>query len=81
MFNVHRTQLILEDWQYEKLRSLSEQQGRSISELLREILTKHLGSEARRVSERLAEVCGIAEGPEDLAREHDRYLYGEGEEA
>ena len=77
---VHRTQLILEEWQYEKLRSLSEQQGRSISDLVREILARHLGRGASRVADRLNEVSGIAEGPEDLAREHDRYLYGEGQE-
>jgi predicted DNA-binding ribbon-helix-helix protein len=32
---MHRTQLLLEDWQYRALKSLAERQGISISELFR----------------------------------------------
>lgn len=76
MFPMHRTQLLLEPWQYEKLRSLAERGGTSISAVVREILSEHLGARASRAAERLSDVEGIAEGPEDLGREHDRYLYG-----
>ncbi len=71
---------MLDDWQYVKLRSLSEREGRSISALVREILTERLGTGAARAADRLAEVEGVAEGPEDLGRDHDRYLYGRSRE-
>jgi hypothetical protein len=66
---------MLEDWQYEKLKALANRSGRSISDLVREILSGHFESGAR-AADRLSEVEGVAEGPEDLGREHDRYLYG-----
>lgn len=78
---MHRTQLMLEDWQYERLRSLSETQGRGISEVVREILTSYLTAGADQVQSRLDAVTGIAEGPADLGREHDRYLYGDSEDS
>ncbi len=71
---MHRTQLMLEEWQYEALRSRAEGEGRSISDLVRDILGAHLKQPKRG---RLALIEGVAEGPSDLAREHDRYLYGE----
>lgn len=71
---MHRTQLMLEEWQYEALRSRAESEGRSMSDLVRDILVVHLKQPKR---SRLALIEGVAEGPNDLAREHDRYLYGE----
>ena len=73
---MNRTQLMLEEWQYERLRALAEEQGKSLSALVREIVADHLGRRARRRRSRLADVEGVAEGPPDLGREHDRYLYG-----
>jgi predicted DNA-binding ribbon-helix-helix protein len=37
---MHKTQVVLEDWQYEALRSLAAQEHRSISDLVREMLTR-----------------------------------------
>lgn len=71
---MHRTQLMLEEWQYEALRGRAESEGRSISDLVRDILKAHLKQPQRG---RLSRIEGVAEGPSDLAREHDRYLYGE----
>ncbi len=72
---MHRTQLLLEEWQYEALRARAERESKSISALLREIVSQHLGRSAGKL--RLME--GVAEGPSDLAADHDRYLYGEEE--
>ena len=71
---MHRTQISLEEWQYEALRAQAEREGRSLAALIREILTKHLEPGAR---SRLGRIEGVAEGPSDLGRHHDRYLYGD----
>jgi len=77
MYDVmHRTQILLEQWQYDTLRSLAERRGTSLSALVRAILTEHLEEDARRAERRLSQIEGIAEGPADLGRDHDRYLYG-----
>lgn len=73
---MHRTQLLLEPWQYEALRARAEREGRSLSAVLRDILTEHLRGESGRAGARLAAIEGVAEGPPDLGRHHDRYLYG-----
>ena len=73
---MHRTQLLLEQWQHEALKTLAERQGRSLSALVREILTAHLEGSPRRAKRRLEQIEGVAEGPADLGRDHDRYLYG-----
>jgi len=73
---MHRTQVLLDDWQYAALKARAEQEGKSLSALLREILTLQLGPRKGK----LALMEGVAEGPPDLAADHDRYLYGEREE-
>jgi hypothetical protein len=42
MSTLHRTQLLLEAEQYEALAEFAEQEGRSISDLVREIVRRHL---------------------------------------
>jgi hypothetical protein len=73
---MHRTQILLDEWQYDALKARADREGRSISSLLRDMVSLHLG---RREGEKLELMEGVAEGPPDLAAEHDRYLYGEGE--
>ena len=71
---LHRTQLLIEAWQHEKLSAMAEREERSISSLVREILTEYLEAGNRGAS-RIAEIGGIAEGPSDLGRRHDDHLY------
>ena len=73
---MHRAQLLIEDWQYEALKSLAAREERSISELLREILTRHLRSEQGGLQSSLADIEGLGDDPEASGREHDRFLYG-----
>ncbi len=75
---MHRTQIILEDWQYQALRAQAEREGRSMSELVREILRAALGRPSGRES-RLKEMEGVGEDVAAYGRDHDRYLYGENE--
>jgi plasmid stability protein len=71
---MHRIRIWLEEWQQERLRVQAKRQGRSLAVLIREILTEHLQRVAR---SRLERIEGVAEGPPDLGRHHDRYLYGD----
>lgn len=76
---MHRTQILLEEWQVEVLRSRAERGGESLSALLRSIVSEYLRPSLEARAAKIDEIRGIAEGPEDLARGHDRYLAG-GEE-
>lgn len=74
---MHRTQIILEDWQYQTLRARAEREGRSISDLVRELLREALArpSQSRR-GRRLKEIEGVGEDSAAYGRDHDRFLYG-----
>lgn len=72
---MHRTQIILEDWQYQALRARAEKENRSISDLVREILRQVLAQPARGKG-RLEEIEGVGEDPAAYGRDHDRFLYG-----
>ncbi len=73
---MHRAQLMLEEWQYEALKSLAESRGRSISEVARDIFARHLEKGQRVSTGKLDSISGVAEGPADLGENHDQYLYG-----
>ncbi|MFO0965441.1 MAG: hypothetical protein U0793_07625 [Gemmataceae bacterium] len=71
---LHRTQICLEDWQYQALKAQSEQSGRSLSDLLREILSKHLKRKSGRA--RLAQIEGFVSDADSSGADHDDILYG-----
>jgi hypothetical protein len=71
----HRTQILLEPWQYEALKARVQQRGLSLSALIREIVTDTLMRRHRRAVEDLRKIRGIAEGPGDLGKRHDDDLY------
>lgn len=75
MSHLHRAQLLLESEQHEALARIAEREGRSISDLVREIVRDHLaerGKEARILTalqalERLTQIRA------DLHAEHGLY--------
>jgi hypothetical protein len=71
-----RTQLMLEPWQMDALRSEAERKGESISALVREILSKHLTRKRAGRKRRLADLAGAFSGPPESGKDHDRHLYG-----
>jgi len=77
MYSMHRTQLLLEEWQYEALRARADHEGRSISNLIREILKTSLAPSSMTKQSRLAEIEGIGEDSEAYGEDHDRHLYGD----
>ena len=72
---MRRTQIMLEDWQYEALKAQAERQGRSMSELLREMLDASLGKEPARAPG-LEDIRGIGADSKASGRRHDEFLYG-----
>jgi len=73
---MHRTQILLEEWQYETLRSRAEREGRSLSDLVRELLRVALEDSGSRISVRLDAMEGVGEDTASYGEAHDRYLYG-----
>jgi predicted DNA-binding ribbon-helix-helix protein len=70
---MHRTQVILDERHYAFLKKKAEQEKKSISQVLREILDNH----TRRSSiYSLLSLAGIAEDTECYGRDHDKWLYG-----
>ena len=72
---MHKTNVLLEDWQYETLRSLAAQEQRSISALVREVLTRYLARDPETAQQRLATIEGIGADSQAAGREHDNFLY------
>ena len=71
----YRAQLLLEAEQHAALAKIAQQEGRSISDLIREIVRQHLielGQEARKQRERQAEER-LAQIREGLREEHGLY--------
>jgi len=73
---MHRTQILLESWQYEKLKAAAERDGTSISMLVREAVSRFLDRKPRRTADRLAEITGIGDDSATSGRKHDAVLYG-----
>ena len=74
MRSLHRTQLMLEDWHYEYLKNAAEREGKSLSEMLRDILSKYI-DERGTALKHLSEIAGIGADDEASGRDHDRWLY------
>ena len=72
---MQRTQILLDNWQYEALKARAQREGRSMSDLLRQILDAHLGKGAARTP-RLADIRAVGEDSAARGRDHDRFLYG-----
>jgi hypothetical protein len=77
-----RTQIQLEERQYAGLKRLAAAQGRSLSSVLRSIVDNALGEGQLGPGDVRAARLGFvgsgrdAEQARDVARQHDRYLYG-----
>jgi two-component sensor histidine kinase len=73
---MHRTQISLEDEQYQALLRESRKRRVSLSAIIRELVRKGLSSDDDPANP-LDRLAGIAEGTgEPVGREHNRFLYG-----
>jgi len=74
----HRTQISLDDWQYQVLQDESRKTRKSLSALIREMITEKFtvrtGANGR---DPIFDIVGIgAGGHATTARDHDAVLYG-----
>ena len=72
---MHKTHVLLEDWQYEALQALAAQEQRSISALVREMLTSHLAMHPKTARQHLAAMEGIGADAHATGQDHDTFLY------
>lgn len=75
---MHRTQIMLEETQYERLRQRAQSQDKSMGQLVRELV--HMGLQtlenADKPKRRLNQAKGMFLVPYTDGRDHDRHLYG-----
>ncbi|MEW6276468.1 MAG: hypothetical protein AB1556_15345 [Bacillota bacterium] len=75
---MRRMQVVVEEWQYEFLRKMAESQGKSISAVLRQIISGRMEKNFAQAKDPLLETAGIAQAPpgNDFSSETiDRRLY------
>jgi len=73
----HRTQISLEDWQYQMLLDISKRTKKSLSAIIRDLISEKLTIKVNKKADSVAELIGIGSGDgSPIAREHDKYLYG-----
>jgi predicted DNA-binding ribbon-helix-helix protein len=77
MPSLHRTQVLLEHRQYQRLKRLARQEGISLSALLRQILDASLAqSISQSKKSNLKRLAGLGHDEELSGRDHDQALYG-----
>ena len=72
----HRTQISIEDWQYQILLEVSRKTKKSLSSLIRDLLTEKFSKQTMSTKEdSIWGIIGIGAGAgSSVAREHDRFL-------
>lgn len=73
---MHRTQIQLDDWQYDSLKAAAERERKSLATLVREAVTAYLQPDPGSARAGLAAIEGIGDDPGGAGRDHDRLLYG-----
>ena len=76
---MRRKQLYLDDASERALKRLAARTGRSEAFHVREALRRYLGEQPSAPDDPLEKLIGLvdeAEGPDDVAENHDHYLYG-----
>lgn len=71
---MYRAQILIEEWQFDTLKAEAEREGKSISEVVREILTDRYHRKPRK--SRLSAITGIVADGKTSGAKHDVYLYG-----
>lgn len=76
-----QTNISLEESQYQRVKDLAEREGKSISQVIRELIDEsfHLEGEDRK-KDPIFDVVGMGHGKgKPVARDHDEVLYGKEE--
>lgn len=75
--NVHRTQILIDSWQYQLLNNLSKRSRKSISAIIRELINEKFSKSPQDIQkDSIFNVIGIGSGDgTPCAREHDQFIY------
>ncbi len=76
---MRRKQLYLDEASERRLKRLAARTGRSEAFHVREALRRYLGEQPAGEGDPLARLIGLVDdrgGPDDVAENHDHYLYG-----
>ena len=74
---MHRTQILLEQKQYQLLHAEARRKGISLSALIRHLVDERFAGAREPAPDPLKAITGIGSGSgEPAGREHNRYLYG-----
>ena len=77
---MHRTQVLLEESQYQELRARARRDGKSMGQVIRELLAAGLTAtrdDAVSTASDLRSLRGMFSKPALHGRDHDRHLYGD----
>lgn len=73
---MHRTQVLLQENQYQALKARARREGKSLSELVRTAVAEWLGQTEAGKPVRLTNIRALGQDPEGpAARDHDDFLY------
>ncbi len=75
---MHRSQILLEEWQYQYLSDKARQEGKSISHIVRELISEWIESRSAETWEDdpFFDIIGmVSSGDGQVAEEHDKYIY------
>ncbi len=73
---MHRTQILLDEERYEELRERASLEGKSLGQLVRELIDLGLERRRKKAARRLRDYFGFIEGAE-ADPDHDEVVYGE----
>jgi hypothetical protein len=74
---MHRSQIMLKEDQHAYLVSEAQRQGKSISQIVRELIDEHMVRSRDLENDPFFDIIGMVEGDDpDAAIDHDHYIYG-----
>lgn len=77
-YTKHRTQISLEDWQYQILIDISKKTKKSLSGIIRDLITENFSKKmVKSKKDSIMGIIGLGAGDGSaVAKEHDKFLYG-----
>ena len=74
---MHRSQIMLKEHQHAYLVSEAQRQGKSISQIVRELIDEHMARRRDLENDPFFDIIGMVEGDgEPIGRSIDYYVYG-----
>jgi len=73
---VHRTQLYLQELQYQYLLQRAQSEHKSIAAIVRDLLDRIIHADTKKEADPIYKIIGLGRsGKKDLAVYHDRHIY------